>query len=238
MKCDPHVQELQRADRRRGPRNRQTEVHRIAGSGAPGGAALDRPVEQRHPLGSSGSGPNDSAPAGTGFAPSHDSESVHRAACRGSAHSIAWCAIAGGSDRRRANRRSPRRPACEKKEKEVRHRNVSERGDAAVQRVAPQPTDHADVTADHSEERAEKAERAGRHRRQSAPRVTGRTRRGQRAEVTRRLAPDEPDRHPEHAQGDDDPEDRRPADDGRRARLVVLRLDRELRWSTPRALRC
>ena len=86
-----------------------------------------------------------------------------------------------------------------------------------------------DVTAHHSEERAEKAERAGRHGGQRAPRVAGSTCRRERAEVARRLAAHEPDRHPEHTKGDDDAEDRRPADDGERSWLVILRLDRELR---------
>src|SRR5208283_4654221 len=39
----------------------------------------------------------------------------------------------------------------EKDKEEVCHGDVPKRGNPAVQRVAPQPTDHADVSADHPE---------------------------------------------------------------------------------------
>ena len=117
---------------------------------------------------------------------------------------------------------------AEENEKEVRNGDVSERGDPPVQRVAPQPSDHADVTARHPEECSEKAEGSSRGGSQRAPRRTRCTRRGKRAKVARRLASHEAHRHAEHTEGDDDPEDRRPGNHSGRRGLVILRLDLEL----------
>src|SRR6202034_4549681 len=57
----------------------------------------------------------------------------------------------------------------QKDEQEIRYGNVPECGDPPVQRIASQPTDHADVTAHHAEECTEKSERARRHGSQRAP---------------------------------------------------------------------
>jgi hypothetical protein len=117
---------------------------------------------------------------------------------------------------------------AEENEEEVIDRNVAERGDPSVQRIAPQPPDHADIPAHHPQECTKKAERPGSHCGQRASRVAGCSCRRKRAKIVGRLASHEPHRHAENPKGDHDPEDRRPSGDGGRGGLVVLRLDREL----------
>src|SRR5579875_3208603 len=84
---------------------------------------------------------------------------------------------------------------AEEDEHEVTDRNVSQRRDAAVQGVAADPPDHADVAAKRSEEGAEEAEGPGRDGGQRAAGEARGTGGRERSEIARRLASHQTYRH-------------------------------------------
>ena len=96
---------------------------------------------------------------------------------------------------------------------------------ATLQGVRAEPSGQPDVGGHRPEQRAEEGEAAGGDRRQAAPGTGAGAGSGQRAQLARRLAPDEADAHGEDAEGECDAEHGGPIHDLGRARVVVLRLD-------------
>ena len=100
--------------------------------------------------------------------------------------------------------------------------------DPALPRVRTEPSEQADVGRHGAEQRTEEGQASGRDGRQAAPGARAGPGGGERAQVARGLAPDEPDAHGEHAEGEGDAEDGRPVHDLGGRRCVVLRLDAQV----------